>query len=65
MEKNYFDRMMVSAIESMKQNKHDWPSHWDNTQKINFLDECIDWLENNEMYEQCEIVLNEKKKIKK
>jgi len=65
MEKNYFDRMMVSAIESMKQNKHDWPSHWDNTQKINFLDECIDWLENNDMYEQCEIVLNEKKKIKK
>ncbi len=65
MEKNYFDRMMVSAIESMKQNKHDWPSHWDNPQKINFLDECIDWLENNEMYEQCEIVLNEKKKIKK
>ena len=65
MEKNYFDRMMVSAIESMKQNKHDWPSHWDNTQKINFLDECIDWLENNEMYEQCGIVLNEKKKIKK
>lgn len=65
MEKNYFDRMMVSAIESMKHNKHDWPSHWDNTKKINFLDECIDWLENNEMYEQCKIVLNEKKKIKK
>ena len=57
--------MMVSAIESMKHNKHDWPSHWDNAKKINFLNDCINWLEDNEMYEQCEIVLNEKKKIKK
>jgi len=52
-EKNYFDRMMVSAIESMKTNKHNWPSHWDNTQKINVINECIGWLEDNEMYEQC------------
>ena len=48
----------------MKTNKHDWPSHWDNEKKINFLNECIQWLEDNEMYEHCEIVLNEKKKIK-
>ena len=65
MEKNYFDRMMVSAIESIKHNKHDWPAHWDNKQKIKFLNECIEWLEDMELYEHCEIVLNEKKKIKK
>ena len=65
MEKNYFDRMMVSAIESIKHNKHNWPDHWDNKQKIKFLNECIEWLEDMELYEHCEILLNEKKKIKK
>ena len=33
--------------------------------KLNFLNECLIWLEKNELYEQCEIVFNEKKKIKK
>ncbi len=61
---NYFSRMMTTVIESMRSNSYDWPVHWNNEEKLKFLNDCLDWLEKNELYEHCEIVINEKKKIK-
>ena len=62
---NYLNRMITTVIDSMRTNKVDWPVHWNNEQKLNFLDDCLEWLEENELYEQCKIVINEKEKIKK
>jgi len=65
MEANYFERMMASAINSMRSNNHEWPDHWDKEKKELFLNQCLEWFEEKELYECCEVVLNEKKKIKK
>ena len=62
---NYFSRMITTVIDSMRTSRVDWPVHWDSEQKVKFLDDCLQWLEENELYEQCEIIINEKKKIKK
>ena len=65
MEKIYLDKVILSAVDSMSKSKWHWPAEWDKKAKSRFLDECLEWLENNEHYERCEIIINEKKKLSK
>lgn len=65
MEENYFDKVILSSIDSMSKSEWTWPIGWDKNTKSKFLDECLDWLEENEHYERCKIIVNEKKKISK
>lgn len=63
MDENYLDKILLSSVESMSRTKWKWPAHWDKQLKLKFLDECLDWLETNEHYEYCDVIINEKKKI--
>ena len=63
MEENYLDKVILSSIDSMSKSKWRWPSEWSKDEKLGFLDECLNWLEKNEHYEKCEVIVNEKKKL--
>jgi hypothetical protein len=49
----------------MSKSKWSWPIGWNKKEKVKFLDECLDWLEQNEHYERCEVIINEKEKLSK
>ena len=63
MSENYLDKVLLSSIESMSKEEWEWPSHWSKDLKLKFLDECLDWLETNEHYGYCNMIINEKEKI--
>ena len=65
MSENYIDKIILSTLESMSKCNWKWPDHWDEEVCYNFLSECLDWLEHNEYYEYCDVIKNEKEKIKK
>ena len=65
MEENYLDKVILSSIDSMSKSKWSWPIGWNKKGKVKFLDECLDWLEQNEHYERCEVIINEKEKLSK
>ncbi len=62
---NYFTKLIISAIDEMKTNNIDWPIHWKSAEKNKFLDDILVWLEKEQLYEHCQIILDAKKKIKK
>ena len=65
MEDNYLDKVILSSVDSMSKSKWQWPPGWDKKEKSKFLNECLDWLEKNEYYERCKIIINEKEKLSK
>lgn len=61
---NYITKLMTSAIEEMKTNKINWPFQWEHKDKVKFLDDILVWAEKEQLYEQCQIIIDAKKKIK-
>ena len=61
---NYITKLMTSAIEEMKNNKINWPFYWEHEDKVKFLDDILVWAEKEQLYEQCQIIIDAKKKIK-
>jgi hypothetical protein len=61
---NYNSKLIISVVNEMKTKQPKWPKSWNKKQKIEFLDDMLLWLEQEQLYEQCQIVLNAKKKIK-
>lgn len=64
-DKNYFEKMILDVVMSIKHNEYEWPANWIGIDKLEFLDECLEWLEMNELYEYCTVINNEKEKIQK
>ena len=64
-DKNYFEKMILDVVMSIKHNEYEWPVNWIEIDKLEFLDECLEWLEINELYEYCTVINNEKEKIQK
>ena len=62
-EANYIDKMIVSAIDEMENAEFIWPINWTVPTKKKFLDDCLEWLEENQLYERCQIILDVKKKL--
>ena len=63
MTKIYINKMITSAIDEMETQTWEWPSSWDASSKEKFLDDCLEWLEENQLYEKCQIIVNVKKKL--
>jgi len=64
MDINYLERVMKQVVDSIGSNDWSFPKQWTDTQKISFIDDAIQYLEQSEMYEQCEKLYEIKKKIK-
>ena len=65
MSENYIDKIILSSVDAMKKTKYSWPASWNLDLKMNFLNQCLEWLEKNEYYEHCKIIMYEKKKLQK
>ena len=57
--------MFCKSIDHMSTEKWAWPEHWDVQRKFKFLDECMEYAEKTELYEQCTIIRDVKETIKK
>ena len=55
--------MIMSAIDDMQTSDWDWPTTWDNSDKQRWCDDCLIWLEQNELYERCEIIKDVQKQL--
>ena len=63
MEENFINKLLISSINHMKTNSWEWPEHWDMERKRRFLNQCLEYAENNEFYEQCAIIRDVQKTI--
>jgi hypothetical protein len=61
---NYITKLIVSVVNEMNDKKPNWPNSWNKKQKLQFLDDMLVWLEKEQLYEQCQIILDAKKKLK-
>ena len=60
---NYLNKMISSAIDSMQTSDWRWPEEWIESDKKRFLSDCLNWLEQNELYERCEIIKDVQKEL--
>ena len=58
MDENFINKLLIASINHMKTGDWEWPNHWDIDRKKRFLDQCLDYAERNEFYEQCAIIKN-------
>jgi hypothetical protein len=63
MSSNYFKELIIKTAETMQTGQWYWPEHWGTDQKLQFINEMLEWLEENEMYEQCRIFKNVKETL--
>ena len=61
--KNFVEELFIRSINHMKTDDWDWPDKWDNVRKHNFLNESLQFAEQQEMYEQCAIIRDVQKTI--
>jgi hypothetical protein len=64
MKDNFFVDMFCKSINHMSTETWAWPEHWDAQRKFKFLDECMEYAEKTELYEQCTIIRDVKETIK-
>ena len=60
---NFVDKLLISSINHMKTNEWQWPEHWDLPRKRTFLQSCLTYAEQNELFEQCAIIRDVSKEL--
>jgi len=60
---NFIIKLYIESINVMAGPTWNWPSGWDDSRKIMFLDDALSYGEKNELYEQCSIIRDVKEKI--
>ena len=60
---NYIDKMITSAVDAMEKEEFYWPRNWTLADKQKFCKDCLQWLNENELYERSQIILNVQKKL--
>lgn len=65
MEENFINKLLITSINHMQTEDWIWPAQWDDTRKLSFLKQCMDYAEKNEFYEQCAIIRDVEKTINK
>ena len=60
---NYITKLITSAVNELKNKQPIFPINWTTEQKNQFYDDIIVFLEKEQLYEECQIVLDAKKKI--
>ena len=53
---NFIERLFTRSIDHMATNNWEWPEDWNLERKKMFLKHCLEYAEQREMYEQCEIM---------
>ena len=61
---NHLNKLLKISLEEFENNGWQWPVGWAVADQIKFIDEAIEYLEQQEMYEQCKKLYEVKKKYK-
>lgn len=61
---NHLNKLLKISLEEFENNEWQWPAVWAVADQIKFIDEAIEYLEQQEMYEQCKKLYEVKKKYK-
>lgn len=62
---NYIEQVFKGSIDIMKTDKWEWPGHWNESRKLNFLTDSLNYASENEFWEQAAIIRDVKEKITK
>jgi hypothetical protein len=65
MDENFIDKLLIQSINLMQGDKWSWPDAWNDERKLRFLNQCLAYAERNEFYEQCAIIRDVEKTIRK
>ena len=60
---NYIHQVFIGSINIMKTNTWQWPDHWDQSRKLKFLNDSLNYASENEFWEQAAIIRDVKEKI--
>jgi hypothetical protein len=63
MNQNYIDRLFLTAIHGLCNVSWEWPQGWDTLRKQHFLQNCLKFAEQQEMYEECAIIRDVQKEL--
>jgi len=61
---NFIEQAIIESIEKMSTTEWSWPAYWDNERKLHFIDQCMQFAEKREFYEQCAVLRDVKETIK-
>ena len=62
---NFVEQLFIRSINHMKTTDWQWPDNWDTARKNKFLEESLEYATELELYEQCAIIRDVQKTIKK
>ncbi len=65
MDENFLNKLLIQSINLMGSEEWSWPPQWDDARKLSFLNQCMEYAEKNEFYEQCAIIRDVEKTINK
>lgn len=60
---NHLDKFLKVVLNDTSTTTWQWPPAWQETDKVEFIDEAIEYLEKQEMYEECKKLYELKKKV--
>lgn len=60
---NFIQQLFCKSIDVMKTGEWQWPMHWDDIRKVNFLNESLNYAIENEFWEQAATIRDVKEKI--
>jgi hypothetical protein len=60
---NHLNKLMKLTIDAMIANNWKWPDTWAKSDRLKFIEEAIEFLEQREMYEQCQVLIDVKETI--
>jgi protein-arginine kinase activator protein McsA len=61
---NFIKEVFRKSIDIMGSNDWEWPSRWDTERKLNFLNDSLNYANDNEFFEQSAIIRDVTKKVK-
>lgn len=64
-QENFMDTMLMASVNLMATHKFNWPPSWTLETKNKFLNNCLEYTIDREMYEQSAILRNVKETINK
>jgi hypothetical protein len=63
-DENFITEMLVASINLMATNSYSWPTKWTDADKQHFLETCLTYTIEHELYEQSAILRDVEKTIK-
>jgi hypothetical protein len=65
MNQNFIDQLFLNSIHGLCNLDWEWPQGWSTNRKLHFLQSCMKFAETREMYEECAIIRDVEREVRK